>query len=63
MLIDKDQDEFKELILPKITIDDPFIATIQSIIDQEQELSKLDEDEIKSILDKVDGRKFPDWRN
>ena len=63
MLKGIEKDESKELILPKINIDDPFIATVQNINDQELELKKLNDDEIKKFLDIVDGRNIPDWRN
>ena len=53
----------KEQTLPKISANDPLFTSIQKLIDQEQEIDKLEEDEIYSVLEIVEGRKIPDWRN
>ena len=46
--------------IKKITLNDSLIIAIQCIINKELELIKLNDEEIKSIIDNVNGRKIPD---
>ena len=52
----------KESGLPKITLDDPLIIEIQNLIDQEEEIIRLEEKELISVLEIVDRKHIPDWR-
>ena len=49
--------------LPRITLNDPLINSIQDIIDEELELSKLHDEELVLIIDIVNARNIPDLRN
>ena len=46
--------------LPRITLNDPLITAIQIIIDNELELTKLNEEELELIIGIVNGRRIPD---
>ena len=46
--------------LPKMNLDDPLIAKVQSIIEHELKIDKLSEEEISSIVDVVNGENIPD---
>jgi len=59
----KESEKSRERIMPKITLSDPLIIEIQNLIDQEEEIIRLDEEELIEVLEIVDGRKIPDWRN
>ena len=49
--------------LPTININDPLITAIQNIIEKELELIKLNPEELMLIIEIVNGRRCPDWRN
>ena len=53
----------QDLILSRIALSDPLITEIQSIIDKELELRKLSDEELLLIIDIVNDRRIPDWRN
>ena len=55
--------KIRERFIPKITLGDPLIIEIQNLIDQEEEIIRLDEEELIEVLKIVDGKKIPDWRN
>ena len=49
--------------LPKITINDPLITAIQNIIDHQLGTAKLNQEELTSMVDHVNGLGMPDWWN
>ena len=56
--------QFKPFMLDenikKITLNDSLIIAIQCIINKELELIKVNDEEIQSIIDNVNGKKIPD---
>ena len=59
----KEVEKNRERIMPKITLSDPKIIEIQNLLGTEEEIIRLDEEELIEVMKIVDGRKIPDWRN
>ena len=53
----------QKYIWPKLTLDDPLIMAVQKVIDEKLGLVKLNDEEIKKVIDDVNDIKMFEWWN